>query len=68
MVEFNSLNNIGLDAQPKNVFRTILHPQQICFLHPSRGEKVCLTALYPDDFRDANSKLKTATTPDATIL
>jgi len=61
----DSLYNAGLPEQPLSVSRTMLHARGISFLHPSTGEPMDFTAPYPDDFREAYTKLQTTRFVDA---
>lgn len=62
-----SLYNAGLPPQPFKVERTMLHSRTLVFTHPRTSEKLSITAPYPDDFRDAYTKLRFTTTPDVWI-
>ena len=62
------LYNAGLPPQPFLVPRVMLHARSLAFKHPSTGEVLQVTAPYPEDFRNAYTKLKTTKDPDAAIL
>jgi tRNA pseudouridine32 synthase / 23S rRNA pseudouridine746 synthase len=57
----------GLNPQPFEVSRTMLHAREIAFTHPSKKTWLRFTAPYPDDFRTAYERLKFTTTLDAMI-
>ena len=61
----DTLYNAGLPKQPFDVLRTMLHARSLAFDHPLNGQLISVTAPYPDDFRDAYTKLRTTTAPDA---
>ena len=55
----DSLYSAGLPDQPLSVSRTMLHARSISFIHPTTGQLMDFTASYPDDFREAYTKLQT---------
>lgn len=61
------LYNAGLPSQPFTVPRTMLHARSLVFTHPLTGKQLHITAPYQDDFREAYTKLRVTTTPDAAI-
>jgi len=61
------LYNAGLPNQPFTVPRMMLHARSLAFNHPTTGEWLQVTAPYPDDFREAYTKLKITTTPETAI-
>jgi RluA family pseudouridine synthase len=61
------LYNAGLPPQPIAVDRLMLHSRSLVFDHPMTGERLAITAPYPNDFRDAYTKLRLTTNPDELI-
>ena len=61
------LYNAGLSDQPLTVPRMMLHARSLAFNHPSTGEWLQVTAPYPDDFREAYTKLKITTSLETVI-
>lgn len=57
----------GLEPQPFEVTRIMLHAREIAFTHPVKNTELHLIAPYPDDFRTAYQKLKLTKARDAWI-
>lgn len=62
-----SLYNTGVTTHPLHVDRTMLHARKISFQHPIQKTFLTFTAPYPDDFRDAYTKLRFTTEMDAAL-
>lgn len=60
----DSLYHAGLQPQPFSVSRTMLHARSLAFAHPSSGDWLSFIAPYPDDFRDAYTRLKSTRARD----
>ena len=63
----DKLYRAGLTDQPFEVERTMLHARTVTFLHPTNKEWQQCTANYPQDFRQAYTKLRFTTETDVTI-
>ena len=61
------LYQAGLPPQPFAVPRTMLHARCLGFTHPTTGEWITSSAPYPQDFRDAYTKLRFTTTQNSMI-
>jgi RluA family pseudouridine synthase len=62
-----SLYDAGLPPQPLHAPRMMLHARSLTFIHPITGEKLFITASYPEDFRTAYTALQTTRSLDAMI-
>jgi RluA family pseudouridine synthase len=62
-----SLYNAGVPPQPIEMARTMLHSRKLTFTHPTTKARLSLTAPYPEDFREAYTKLRFTTNPDGWI-
>jgi RluA family pseudouridine synthase len=54
----DQLYGAGLGSPPIEVPRMMLHARRLAFFHPATTEEVQFVANYPDDFRQAYTKLK----------
>ena len=54
----DKLYNAGLDIQPLDFPRTMLHARFMSLTHPVTKENLTFTAPYPEDFRKAYTKLR----------
>lgn len=54
----DQLYNAGLPVQPISFDRAMLHARSLCFYHPITKKQLTFTASYPDDFRQALTKLR----------
>jgi tRNA pseudouridine32 synthase / 23S rRNA pseudouridine746 synthase len=62
-----TLYNAGLPPLPLNAPRMMLHARTLAFKHPSTGKWRHFTAPYPEDFREAYTKLRFAKGLDTVI-
>jgi RluA family pseudouridine synthase len=64
----DKLYNAGLAMQPLDFPRTMLHARLLSLTHPATKEKLNFTAPYPEDFRDAYTKLRFTKDSDEALL
>lgn len=60
----DTLYQVGLPSPAVAAPRVMLHAREITFPHPTTGEKLVFTSQYPDDFREAYTKLRFTTVQD----
>jgi RluA family pseudouridine synthase len=64
----DNLYAAGLNPQPFQASRTMLHAREIAFMHPSHNTWLHFSAPYPDDFRAAYETMRITRAQDGMIL